>query len=90
MGWMRAKSSVSGLPMAFSRSQTHADFIGAITPTRVRVARLRIRAVRGMCSARASHTSGLSSCSEGIISQVMSCALMSAARALGSAVLACS
>ena len=31
--------------MAFSRSQTHAEFIGAITPTRVRVARLRIRAV---------------------------------------------
>ena len=32
MGWMRVKSSVRGLPMAFSRSQTHADFIGAITP----------------------------------------------------------
>ena len=54
--------------MAFSRSQTHADFIGAITPTRVRVARLRIRAVRGMCSDRASHTSG---CWEGTISQVI-------------------
>ena len=45
MGWIRAKSSVRALPMAFSRSQTHADFIGAITPTRVRVARLRTRAV---------------------------------------------
>ena len=29
--------------MAFSRLQTHANFIGAIAPTRVRVARLRIR-----------------------------------------------